>query len=283
MADSSIAASEVGPRAAVAALPVSIFNQNRAALGAKLGDLMVSGEGSAAGAAKRLYGAMWSDLESWAANAPAASKTLFQEAVAATKAKSAQEMLGDFFTNSVSSRQGLRQVNVDGLLTKVYRGQEAIERLIGPHQFEDLVGTLKQWAKTPLTQSGSNQSNFLQREVMGTAIGAGAAAVTGNDPRKGAMYGFGGGLLMGTVASKISGWLLSSAGGRYFVRKSLESGTNPISLLVNALAQTGRGTADAMMSGGAGANGGAPMQMTPYVAPPQAGQQPGGSPMSQIR
>jgi hypothetical protein len=221
---------------------VSDFNLNRQGLGERLQNLIAAG-GEGAGLAKKLYGAMWDDLDTWAANAPGNMSSLFQDAVHATKQKEAADFIQKLFQNAASRPQGIREINVRSIMESIDRNQDVMRRWLAPSEIVDLQDTLSRYARTPLTPGASEAGgvNYVNRALVGGAIGSGIGLLTGHDP----VHSAASGIMVGTVGATLISRMLTSPGGRAFVREFAAnprfSGSTGLHAVTNFLEQTARG------------------------------------------
>lgn len=195
-------------------------------------------KGAALGAAKKIYGALWDDIDEALKIAPPGAASKLSEAISTFKQEEAAKLFKRMFTTSTSRRVGLRQLNADALLQKIDRNQGVFVKLIGPDGFDDLIQTIQPMAKIPLSdksaQFGLNFVNAGSR-LAGALAGGGAATVLGFEGAAPILSSMAGGAI---VVDGMSA-LLATTGGRAFVRGLAEKGT-PVAQIVNAAKLSGQ-------------------------------------------
>jgi hypothetical protein len=217
------------------------FRLNQSDVGALVRSLDRKG-GAALGRAKHLYAAMWDDLDTALAAQTAAGdptgRTL-RKAIDAFKREEAAKFVKDYWLRSVVRRVGQQNLDVDAFLMKIDRGRDSLEKLMPAGEVDDLIQTVKAFAKIPTMAKtprlGFEQIPFAERAVVGGAVGAIAGAVTGGPG--GELGGAAAGVLMVEAISSA----LSSAPGRALIRTLAEHGVG-INQIGNVLLQGGRST-----------------------------------------
>lgn len=118
--------------------------------------------GRALGAAKKLYAAMWDDLDEAMKTAPANVGPLLRDAIATKKLEVARAKIADAATSATTFPRGLRNMNVAQLRKYVEGDKETLQRLMKPADYTEMVDILDDYAaKTPnITSLNIQQSNF---------------------------------------------------------------------------------------------------------------------------
>lgn len=195
-------------------------------------------KGSQLGAAKKIYKALWKDMDDTLQNAPPEAAESLSAAISAFKQEEAAKMFQKMFTKSTGRRVGLQQLNADSLLQKLDRNQDVLVKLIGQEGFDDLARTIQPMAKIPMSdksaQFGLNWVNTGSR-LAGAMAGGGAATALGFEGAAPILSSMAGGAI---VVDGLSA-LLATPSGRAFIRNLAEKGT-PIAQIVNAAKQSGQ-------------------------------------------
>lgn len=166
-----------------------------------LSKLIRDGEKGSAevGTLKDLKRAMLSDLENMP-TPPGTPVAQWNAARAAYRDQKTSMLLDDIIEKNIANREGIEQVNPDGILKALRTNAEIKERLT-PSQMKELTNTLSDWANA----SGGTRSKLMAM-LVGMTIGGGPA---------GALAGWGGAeilsrALMSEGARKIIGNIIAN-------------------------------------------------------------------------
>lgn len=216
--------------------PFDEFRLNQSDLGAVVRSLERQG-GAALGRAKKLYAAMWDDLDDALGNAPGPLGDKLRSAIDAFKREEAATFFKGYFSASTVRRVGQQNLDVDGLMTRIDRNRDVLKRLIPESEIGEVLTTLAPFAKIPTMAKtprlGFETMPFAERAVVSGLLGASAGGL-----------GFGaggalGGAATGVLAVEALSTALTSRPGRLFVRLLAERGAS-IDQIGNVLAQSTR-------------------------------------------
>jgi hypothetical protein len=213
--------------------------------------IATGGEGK--GIAKKMYAAMWQDIESSLAQAPPQLRPLLIDAVQARKAEEGIHLLKRFMNQGFKYRAGERSVNIDPILSKIDENQDMLRKLIPDGDVEGIKDALQALKWVPMADKTSQQGlagiTYGQRAVVGGALATGANLLGAPGTAQTLAGGFG-----ATIAVEALSHMLASRAGRVFIKQLATHGTS-FDQIVNALAQTAvtgvglRGPAPVDMSG----------------------------------
>lgn len=156
-----------GPGGGAVHVDLNQFRSNMSALGEEMHSIMAN-EGTGSGQMKKLYAAMWEDLENFTHNQSGPYGELLKSAVKAQKAESAIDLFGKLLDKSTSFPKGIRNVNAETLTRSFYGNREAFEKLLGRKDVAEITSILQDGARnTPnipssgVQRMGSNFSRML--------------------------------------------------------------------------------------------------------------------------
>lgn len=221
-------------------VPFDEFRLNQSDLGAVVRSLERQG-GAALGRAKKLYAAMWDDMDDALANAQGPLATTLRSAIDAFKREEAATFMKEFITKSSMRRVGRPNLDIDALMTKIDRHRDVLKRLMPESEIGEILTTLAPLAKIPTMaktpQLGFEQMPFAQRMVVSGLIG-------GTLGQLGSQLGFSGagaltGATAGVLATEAMSLALNTRPGRLFIRSLMERGAG-WDQIGNALLQSSR-------------------------------------------
>lgn len=251
-------------------VPFNVFRRNQQGLGEKMRSLIAQ-EGEGAGVAKKLYGAMWDDVDALVANTPGPLGQTLAKAVAARKQEEAASLIRDFFAQGTTRQAGFENLNLDSVLTKVDRAKDTLTRLMGPEGFTDLETRLTDLARTnyPQIQRGiqtGQQVPYTTRAIVGGSLGLAGAELFAPGSSLGRGVGVGGGAMGAILAAEVLSHMLSSAPGRLIIAELTKRGAT-YQQIAQAGLQVGRAAlfAEAPQA----SNPGVPLSIPPIAPGPQ--------------
>lgn len=226
-----------GPTSAIRDVAFDEFRTNQQLLGAHIRAMTKKG-GVALGQAKKLYAAMWEDLNRDLAAAAGPTGETLRRALDAFKREEAARFVAEAFGKSLHSRVGRAALDVDGLLDRLRKTEDVLGRLMPAKEIEDLTRTVQRFSDIPLPGKGGaigfEGTGFPARIVVGTLAGGAAGAVAG----PGAAVGGAGGL-MSILAVEALSLALTTPPGRALVRTLASQGV-PLEQIGTVLLQVGR-------------------------------------------
>lgn len=199
-------------------------------VGDRIGQLQRTGNDKAAEKVKRLYGAMWDEIET--AGASAAGP--LREAVDAFKRERAGEFLsGAFKKGGGVSGAGEDLMNVRAVLDRVNKNGDLLKRMLPEEDVAEIKATLQRFAQIEnrpreAASAVSNLPGILSAAGMGTAAGTAVGAGIGGGP--GGAIGGALGLAAGAQVPRLTtgahaiGSMLLSAPGRAVLGQLADQG-----------------------------------------------------------
>lgn len=223
-----------GPTSAIRDVAFDEFRTNQQLLGAHIRAMTKKG-GVALGQAKKLYAAMWEDLNRDLAAAAGPTGETLRRALEAFKREEAARFVSDAFGKSLHSRVGRVALDVDGLLDRLRKTEDVLGRLMPAKEIEDLTRTVQRFSNIPLPGKqaglGFEGTSFATRAVVGGAAGAAVESLGGGSGV------FGG--AAGILAVEALSLALTTPPGRALVRTLASQGV-PLEQIGTVLLQVGR-------------------------------------------
>lgn len=219
--------------------PFEDFRLNQSDLGAVVRTLERQG-GAALGRAKKLYAAMWDDMDDALANAQGPLAATLRSAIDAFKREEAATFVKGFIGQSTVRRVGQKNLDIDALMTRIDRNRDVLKRLVPESDIGEILTTLAPLAKIPVMAKtprlGFEQMPFAERAVVSGLLGATVGQL-----------GFGGagavgGAATGVLATEAMSMALSTRPGRLFIRSLAERGAS-WDQIGNVLLQSARAVA----------------------------------------
>jgi hypothetical protein len=146
------------------------FRASMVDLGQTLSALEAKG-GPAYGRAKALYKAMWEDFEGTAGNI---ANTQLHEAITAFKQELGADILADYFKKASTFRQGLPNVDVNSIMTRISQNSELLEKYFPKQDIGEIMTVLERFGQVGNIVRGNFPTTNLQR---GASMISGADAI----------------------------------------------------------------------------------------------------------
>jgi hypothetical protein len=150
------------------------FRATMTRLGEVIGAIKAKG-GVGLGEAKKLYGAMWDELNTLQFSAT----PVLKEAVEAFKREKAAEFITGSFTKSRTYPQGIEQVLPSQLMKRIEANRDMLEKLIPKDTIDGMMATLQKFGTTPAVSPVQRMGAAPSLGVAGGTAGRLATTATG--------------------------------------------------------------------------------------------------------
>lgn len=218
-------------------IPFEDFRVSQSDLGALVRELSHGKKTRAAGAAKALYKATWEEIDDTLSRQPPEIAGRLKLAIESTKREELGRFIANAFRTSSPARIGRRNIDVDGVLTKLMKDQDMLERLVPKAEIDDVLKRLSAFAQIPVPAkvAGEGLRGIVAPERIAIGTGLGLLG-RGMGMELETSVGTG---VVGILGVEVISRLMTTAFGRAAVAGMSRYGTT-IDEVVNALGQMGR-------------------------------------------